>query len=1100
MAHGRWGATLTDPRRGQSTQLDAPLTRALLFDVDRQSRSALEVVLAQRGFEVLACHTRAEFWARLHDTERAVVALGLNGGAQDDQDLLNRVTAIASERGLPLLVISGGAHGTPDHGYTPPLLATLPRPVPIAALRAALAAIEGGAFAEPLPVPPLSEALVPQTPVDVELLTQGVDLFVVLDTDLRISTGGPLVARELGSPLEGLEGAPLSGFVHPADWEQFARDIAALDLPGAGRNSRVRLSDADGEWREYDLRVTRRPADLDVGAYLLVGLETPDHASAAAEVERMRAHLAAFVDSAPLAVFSLDEQLRISAWSDSARLQLGWEADELVGRAPEEWVFVDGDQRVALADQIRAIALDRRSRFVFKTLARARDGNLHEIEWYCSVHRATDGAVLSATCMGLDVSEQRMAEEVLRRSEERFRSLVQYSSDMLMVLDAEGHVIYSSPAAEQLLGEPPNGRIGQYAFSDVHPDDLPATQALLARALERPDAVIAGEFRVRGRDGEWRDVECRVRNLLTEPSVQGIVLNARDVTERRQAEHASRASEERFRSLVQNASDMVTVIDEDGLISYQSPSIERILGYTPAEVEQRRLTEFMHPDDAARALSDLERIVELERGTVRFEARWRHANDTFRQVEALCTNLTADPSVRGIVVNARDVTERKSLERQLTRRAFLDSLTNLPNRLLFLHRLDRALQRAGGATHSVGVLFLDLDRFKVVNDSLGHEIGDQLLIAVAQRLRRIVRPADTVARLGGDEFIVLIEGAQQLDEVVRVAERIIEGLGSPVRLNRHEVTVAASVGIAIGDGPSVSSQDLLRNADIALYRAKEQGSGQFVVFDASMAHQAVERLALENDLRRAVQRNEFRVHYLPEMDLSTGQLAGLEVLVRWMHPERGLVRPTEFIPVAEETGLIVPIGEWALRQACEQMRFWQDTFPQAGELQLALNLTAHEFQRHDLVDHITSTLREAGLEPGVLRLEISEAIMVAEPRSAFDKLRRLKECGIKLAIDDFGSGYSSLSYLTRVSFDTLKIDRQFVSGPGGVTSNLSIVRAVTSLAHALGMSVTAEGIESREHLTRVRAAGCDYGQGFLFSDALEAEEVELALFNRPPNV
>jgi diguanylate cyclase (GGDEF)-like protein/PAS domain S-box-containing protein len=693
-----------------------------------------------------------------------------------------------------------------------------------------------------------------------------------------------------------------------------------------------------------------------------------------------------------------------------------------------------------------------------------------------------------------DVTEQQLADEVLRRSEERFRSLVQHSSDMLMVLDGAGNVAYISPAAEQLLAVGATRRLGKYVFEGVHPDDAAATRALLERSLSSPGSVQAGEYRMRGRDGEWRYIECRMRNLLDESSVRGIVVNSRDVTERRLAEESSRESEERFRSLVQNASDMVTVLDGDGRITYQSPSIERILGYAPSEVTQRRLTDFIHPEDEPRARAQLERLAESAQGTVRFELRWRHLNDSYRHIEAVCTNLLGDAGVGGIVINARDVTDRKALERQLTRRAFLDSLTNLPNRLLFMHRLDRALQRASDAPNSVGVLFLDLDRFKIVNDSLGHEIGDQLLIAVGHRLRRIVRPADTVARLGGDEFIVLIEGAQSVDEVIRVAERIIEELSTPIRLNRHEVAVAVSVGIAMGENDGSTSQDLLRNADIALYRAKEQGTGGYVVFDASMARQAVQRLALENELRRAVQRNEFSVQYLPEIDLSTNNLAGLEVLMRWNHPERGLVRPSEFIAVAEETGLIVPIGEWALHQGCAQVRDWRARWPEARAMFLAINLSAREFRRPDLVEYITSTLESYGLQPSALRLEISEAIMVAEPLSTLEKLRRLKQRGVMLAIDDFGSGYSSLSYLTRVSFDTLKIDRQFVSGPGGVTNNLSIVRAVTSLAHALGMNVTAEGVESREHLTRVRAAGCDHGQGFLFSDALDAAAVEAQLF------
>ena len=1091
-------------------RLPATAVPVLLLDDDRQSRTVLEVVLAQRGHDVYTCRDRAEFLVRLDDIEHPLLVVGVGGQTTDERAFLEAVIEQATERGLPLLLVGLDPAETAGFEALPPRTATLPRPAPVAALRTALDAL--------------------------------------------------------------------------ADHTAAAAALAAPDpLP-------TRFDDGDPDMR--------------------------------AELERMREHLASFVQNAPLAVFSLDEHFLIMDWSESARAQLGWDADDVRGRGAEEWPFVDGARRGEVAEQFRAIADDERTRFVITIPARTKDGSAQEIEWYCAVHRGPDGAMRSVTCMGLDVSEQRqarevlraseerfralvqhasdiiaivdedaitqyaspaaervlgyalsdlvgqsilalvhpddlpqalehlrkllrmpgtaleleelrfrhlsgswrvlelrganllsepevngivlnirdvteqqLADEVLRQSEERFRSLVQHSSDMLMVLDGAGNVAYISPAAEQLLAAGAARWLGKYVFEGVHPDDATATRALLERALAAPGSVQAGDFRMRGRDGEWRYLECRMRNLLDEPSVRGIVVNSRDVTERRLAEEASRESEERFRSLVQNASDMVTVITHDGRITYQSPSIERMLGYAPDEVTGHLLSEFLHPEDEPRVRAQLDRLAESERGTVRFELRWRHHNDAYRNIEAVCTNLLGDAGVGGIVINARDVTDRKALERQLTRRAFLDSLTNLPNRLLFMHRLDRALQRAADEPNSVGVLFLDLDRFKIVNDSLGHEIGDQLLVAVGNRLRRIVRPADTVARLGGDEFIVLIEGAQSVDEVIRVAERIIEELHTPIRLNRHEVAVAASVGIAMGENHGVTSQDLLRNADIALYRAKEQGTGGYVVFDASMARQAVQRLALENELRRAVQRNEFGVQYLPEVDLSTNQLAGLEVLTRWNHPERGLVRPAEFMAVAEETGLIVEIGEWTLRQACAQMREWRARRSASKTLFLAVNLTAREFRRPDLVEHITSTLESFDLEPSMLRLEISEAIMVAEPLSTLEKLRRLKQRGVMLAIDDFGSGYSSLSYLTRVSFDTLKIDRQFVSGPGGVTNNLSIVRAVTSLAHALGMNVTAEGVESPEHLTRVRAAGCDHGQGYLFSDALDAMAVEAQLFS-----
>jgi diguanylate cyclase (GGDEF)-like protein/PAS domain S-box-containing protein len=464
-------------------------------------------------------------------------------------------------------------------------------------------------------------------------------------------------------------------------------------------------------------------------------------------------------------------------------------------------------------------------------------------------------------------------------------------------------------------------------------------------------------------------------------------------------------------------------------------------------------------------------------------------------VEYTSTPIFEDDRIVGAVVTFKDITERKALEEQLHHQAFHDPLTGLANRALFMDRLEHALARAGRQASDVAVLFMDLDNFKVINDSLGHKAGDNLLLAVAERLSSCLRPGDTAARLGGDEFTVLIEDVTDLSDATRIAERVAQQLQPSFTLDEREVYATASIGITLSSSAQDRAEDVLRHADLAMYRAKHKGKARYEVFEPSMNINALERLGIEHELRRALELGEFRVYYQPIVMLETGKITGVEALVRWEHPKRGLLLPEEFLSIAEESGLILRIGQLVLREACHQMRAWQEHYPSTPPITISVNLSPRQFFHPEMVATI---LRETQLDASTLQLEITEGAMTNNgARSASGTLQELKDLGVQLAIDDFGMGYSSLSYLKRFPVDYLKIDRSFVGGLEQNSDDLSkdteIVSAMIDLTHALGLRVIAEGVETAEQLAQLQDMGCDLAQGDYFSEPLPPSRLSLVL-------
>ncbi|HEY4189165.1 MAG TPA: EAL domain-containing protein [Candidatus Limnocylindrales bacterium] len=541
-----------------------------------------------------------------------------------------------------------------------------------------------------------------------------------------------------------------------------------------------------------------------------------------------------------------------------------------------------------------------------------------------------------------------------------------------------------------------------------------------------------------------------------------------------------RGREARFRSLLQNSSDAQAILDADGRVRYESVAVERILGYKAGDWEGRPFGSLVHDEDRSaveQALADLASGPGAER---RFEFRIQHTDGTWRTMEAIGRNLLEDPAVAGIVINHRDITERKVLEAQLTRQAFHDALTGLPNRALFTDRVSHALKRRGRQHRGVVVLFVDLDDFKAINDSLGHQAGDRVLQEVGERLRTTVRPGDTVARLGGDEFAFLLEDVADPADAEEVAERVALSLGAPLAVGGVEVALRASVGIAVAEDGDTAA-DLLRDADTAMYTAKAHGGGSHERFIPAMREAAITRFELGTDLRRAIDRQEFVLHYQPVVDMRLGRILGFEALVRWQHPTRGLMAPAGFIGAAEATGLIVPIGRWVLEESCRQARAWQLAVPSDPPLTMSANLSARELREPGLVDGVAAILERTGVDPATMVLEITETSMVEDADGAIATLQALKALGVRLAIDDFGTGYSSLSYLRRLPVDVLKLDRSFVIPSGRADRESALVDAVFRLGRSLGLVTIAEGIEDAEQRDRLISLGCRVGQGYLFA-------------------
>jgi diguanylate cyclase (GGDEF)-like protein/PAS domain S-box-containing protein len=686
-------------------------------------------------------------------------------------------------------------------------------------------------------------------------------------------------------------------------------------------------------------------------------------------------------------------------------------------------------------------------------------------------------------------TETERVEAELRQSEQRFRALVQHASDIIMVIGPQAAISYVSPAFEAILGYSSAEAVGMLGEDLAYPADVATLRAAITSGTKMS---VAGDAEVRlcHRDGTWRWFDVIVTDLTHDRSVGGWVANLRDITERKAQEAALNEAQAAFRHAFDDAPIGIGLVDMDGHIQRANRSMAVLLGRTQDELAGMLIVDVTHPEDRQVSDEHRDRLTRNEIDFYRIEKRYLRPDGTTVWA-SLSVSLVRDMSGQPMyqIGQLEDITDRKVLADRLAYDAAHDSMTGLLNRSSFTDHVAAAL--AADNDRNVAVLFIDLDHFKVVNDSLGHAVGDELVTTVAQRLRATLRPDNVIARFGGDEFVVLCTDLVDDDTATTIAGRLLAAVAEPITLTTEEVFVTASIGIAIAAAGD-TSETLLRHADAAMYRAKNNGRAHAVVFETDHHGSAVKALRTGTDLHRALERNELVVHYQPIVALRSGRVIGFEALVRWNHPERGLIPPAEFIPLAEDTGLILPIGAWVLETACRQVVHWQavrDRVSQGGMLAMNVNLAPRQLADPTLPKTVTRILDDTGVNPNAVCLELTENALMQNPVSATEALRRLRRLGIHLSIDDFGTGYSSLSYLKRFPVEALKIDRSFIDGLGHDHEDTSIVEAIVTLAHALGLTAVAEGLESPTQLEALRVIGCDFAQGFLLGRALPAEQI-----------
>jgi diguanylate cyclase (GGDEF)-like protein/PAS domain S-box-containing protein len=870
---------------------------------------------------------------------------------------------------------------------------------------------------------------------------------------------------------EELEGRPFSTITHAEDLardEEILRAVRSGDDSSATVDKRYLRKDGTEVWVRRTMAVVR---DADGSPRYLVGayVDLTEQRGKDRALHQAHAFLRAIVETSPIAIYTTDREGRVTFWNSAAERTFGFTAEQAIGRlAP----FIPPNR----GDESRAIGARVLAREVLDGLQLERvraDGSTIVIRSSIAPLRDREDQVVGVLVACVDVTEARRASEELERHLHFTRALLDAIPNPVYYKDREGRYRVHNRAWAELFG---GGRdwLGKTVF-DMYPPDIAALHHERDRTLlERPSSTTY-EMLMPTSLGE-------TRQMLYNKVSFGVVT---DVTRYKETERALEASEARFRVLTESSLDLISVVDADGTLRYQSGALRSLLGFDPAETVGRNVFELVHRDDAEHMRAAMRRIIETRQSSSPVELRFRHRDGAWRVFESLGTNCLDNPHIRGVVFNSRDVTDRKIIQQRIQHLAYHDNLTGLPNRSLLQDRLAHAIARAERSHRKVAVLFIDLDNFKNINDTLGHDVGDELLRQVSRRLSDCVRVEDTIARQGGDEFIVLLDSLEDSRGASLVAQKVLNALRQPLSLGGTEQHVSASVGISLYPEDGRDAQTLMKNADTAMFHGKSLGKNTYQFFTSQMNIAVKRRMTLESALRRAVMQKDFVLHYQPQIDLESGEVIAVEALVRWKTEDSGTVMPGDFIPLAEETGLINEIGEWVLREGCRQAKEWQDQG--LSPRRMAVNLSARQFADRGFFDMVTRVLADTRLDPSCLELEITESQVMRQTEGVMTLLNRLSKMGVQLAIDDFGTGYSSLSYLKRLPIQKLKIDQSFIRDITVDPNDTAIVVAIISMAKSLDLETIAEGVETAGQLALLRSKGCRMGQGFYFSAPLRAE-------------
>ncbi|MCU1673313.1 MAG: hypothetical protein JWN77_1426 [Frankiales bacterium] len=870
-------------------------------------------------------------------------------------------------------------------------------------------------------------------------------------------------------------GRVLRDLVIPSDGHASAREEAARLVGGKVYSGAWTVHDKAR--RVFPVHVTSSAVRDDSGELVgLLGVSSDLSRVRAVEAElgaSERRFRARFEQAAlPQAIFGLD--LRCVAVNDALCQLLGRPREDLLARTTEH-LHHPSDERHG---QLRGVELlsGGRDTDQWERVFQLPDGTALPVFVNATLVRAADGSPESIACFVQDLTQLRAAEERLQAVTDRHEALMAHASDWLVVVDVAGELLYASAAVPAALGYDVADVVGRSGWSFAHPDDVPAVAAAMERVVAEPGRREAVQLRIRHADGRWVWYEEVLTNRLGEPAIGGIVCLGRDIAARVESEQALKASEEWFRNIAATAQEGIWAIDAAGGTLFANDELLRILGVERDVLDDTTPSLLLAPDDP-----DTLRHAVLTgasgSGPDKHELGYRHPDGTDRRLH-VAVSVLQHAGGSGWLAMVSDVTEVRRIEAELRHRALYDELTGLPNRALLLDRLDQALARGAEDSAPVAVLLLDLDDFKLVNDTWGHAAGDQLLQTVADRLAAAVRPSDTVARFGGDEFVVVCEGLDEA-EVLALAERLIAAVGERGEVDGHATYVGVSVGIAMS--PPECPDHLVRFADAAMYDAKARGRNRAQLFGQELAEAAADRLVLGNDLREALGAGTLRLQYQPIVDLTSGVVVGVEGLARWDHAGRGPVAPSRFVRVAELTGQAPALDAWALDRACADVA--QLRAGLGADVTIGVNITAANLGERRLEEQVVAAVTRRNVAPEALVLEVTETTLMAHPEVAKASLERLRAHGVSIAIDDFGTGYSSLAYLNQLPVQTMKIDRSFVLALTEDPDAFAIAAAIADLGRTLGLRTTAEGVETPEQLALLRRLGCTSGQGFLWSPA-----------------